>query len=56
MSDENALFLFVTAAGTCVRTPALLERLVGAGYDVYSVLTPNVANVTPVAKQQVAAE
>lgn len=39
------LFLFVTGAGTCVRTPDLLRELV-QHYDVYSVLTPNVAQVT----------
>ena len=46
MSEERALFLFVTGAGTCVQVPALLRALLTHGYTVYSVLTPNVAQVT----------
>ena len=46
MSDASALFLFVTGAGTCVQTPALIRALVAHGFTVYSVLTPNVAQVT----------
>lgn len=44
--DKNALFLFVTGAGSCVQTPDLLRALIAQGYTVYSVLTPNVAQVT----------
>ena len=46
MSDASALFLFVTGASTCVQTPALIRALVAHGFTVYSVLTPNVAQVT----------
>ncbi|MEZ4867283.1 MAG: flavoprotein [Caldilineaceae bacterium] len=46
MGDDSALFLFVTGAGVCVQTPDLLRALVATGYTVYSVLTPNVAQVT----------
>lgn len=45
-SDANALFLFVTGAGVCVQTPELLRALLAHGFTVYSVLTPNVAQVT----------
>ncbi len=45
-SDATTLFLFVTGAGTCVQAPALLRALIAHGYTVYSVLTPNVAQVT----------
>ncbi len=47
MGDEAAIFLFVTGAGTAVQTPALIRVLVAHRYTVYSVLTPNVAQVTP---------
>jgi phosphopantothenoylcysteine synthetase/decarboxylase len=47
MSDAAAIFLFVTGAGTAVQTPALIRALVAHRYTVYSVLTPNVAQVTP---------
>ena len=43
---ERALFLFVTGAGSCVQAPTLIRDLVGRGFTVYSVLTPNVAQVT----------
>lgn len=46
MTDEAAIFLFVTGAGTCVRTPELIKALVAQQFKVYSVLTPNVAQVT----------
>lgn len=46
MSDETAVFLFVTGAGTCVRTPELIQALVAQNFTVYSVLTPNVSQVT----------
>jgi phosphopantothenoylcysteine synthetase/decarboxylase len=46
MGDDAALFLFVTGAGSCLQTPALIRALVAQGYTVYSVLTPNVAQVT----------
>ena len=46
MSDKTAVFLFVTGAGTCVRTPELIQALVAQKFTVYSVLTPNVAQVT----------
>ena len=45
-SDDNALFLFVTGAGTCVRTPDLIHALLAKEFTLYSVLTPNVAQVT----------
>lgn len=46
MSDDDALFVFVTGAGSCVSVPTLLRALVAQGFTVYSVLTPNVAQVT----------
>lgn len=46
MADEKALFLFVSGAGSCVHVPALIRALVAQGFTVYSVLTPNVAQVT----------
>lgn len=46
MGDDAALFLFVTGAGSCVQTPTLIHALVTQGFTVYSVLTPNVAQVT----------
>lgn len=46
INDANALFLFVTGAGTCVQVPELLRALIAQGFTVYSVLTPNVAQVT----------
>ena len=45
-AETNALFLYVTGAGTCVRTPDLLRALIPHFSIVYSVLTPNVAQVT----------
>lgn len=47
MDDRGTVFLFVTGAGTCVQVPDLLHALLQAGRTVYSVLTPNVAQVTP---------
>lgn len=47
MDDANAIFLFVTGAGTCIQVPEILQGLLAHGYTVYSVLTPNVAQVTP---------
>lgn len=49
MADDNALFLFVTGAGSCVRVPELIRAFVGRRLHVYSVLTPSVAAVTPTA-------
>ena len=46
MGDDSAIFLFVTGAGTCVQAPALIRALVAQHFTVYSVLTPNVAQVT----------
>jgi len=46
MGDEAALFLFVTGAARCVQAPELIRALVAQGFTVYSVLTPNVAQVT----------
>lgn len=46
MDDERALFLFGTGAGTCIQLPALIRALLAEGYTLYSVLTPNVAQVT----------
>lgn len=43
---DLALFLFVTGAGSCIQTPALIQAFVAQGFTVYSVLTPNVAQVT----------
>ena len=45
-NDDNTLFLFVTGAGSCIQVPELLRALLGHGFTVYSVLTPNVAQVT----------
>lgn len=42
----QALFLFVTGAGSCIQTPALIGEFVARNFTVYSVLTPNVAQVT----------
>lgn len=47
MAHESTLFLFVTGAGTAVQVPALIRALLEAKRTVYSVLTPNVAQVTP---------
>lgn len=49
MADENALFLFVTGAGPCDRVPDMLREFVARDFKVYSVLTPNVSLVKPVA-------
>jgi phosphopantothenoylcysteine synthetase/decarboxylase len=46
MSDDAAIFLFVTGAGTCIQAPAIIQALVAHHFTVYSVLTPNVAQVT----------
>lgn len=46
MPDESSLFLFVSGAGTCTQVPKLIRRFVEHGMTVYSVLTPNVAQVT----------
>lgn len=47
MSDEATVFLFVTGAGTAVQAPEIIRALLDCGRNVYSVLTPNVAQVTP---------
>lgn len=41
-----ALFLFVTGAGSCVQAPLLIQEFVAREFMVYSVITPNVAQVT----------
>lgn len=46
MSEQNTVFLFVTGAGTCRKTPEIIQALVEKQIKVYSVLTPNVAQVT----------
>jgi len=46
MGDEQAIFLFVTGAGTCIQVPALIRALLAKGVPLYTVLTPNVAQVT----------
>jgi phosphopantothenoylcysteine synthetase/decarboxylase len=47
MSDEKALFLYVSGAGSNVRIPDLMRELVALDYTLYTVLTPNVSLVTP---------
>lgn len=42
----RTLFLFVTGAGSCVQAPALIHEFVAQNFLVYSVITPNVAQVT----------
>lgn len=49
MSEQNTVFLFVTGAGTCRKTPEIIQALVEKQIKVYSVLTPNVAQVTALA-------
>ncbi len=46
MDDEMTLFLFGTGAGTCIQLPELIRALLAKGFTLYSVLTPNVAQVT----------
>ena len=46
MSDSKAVFLFVSGAGSCIRTPELIQALISQELTVYSVLTPNVSQVT----------
>ena len=48
MVDADAIFLFATAAGSSTRLPTLIRELVALGRPLYTVLTPNVANVTPI--------
>ncbi|MDQ4074635.1 MAG: flavoprotein [Chloroflexota bacterium] len=49
MANNNALFLFGTGASSCVRIPDLLHEFIAHDFTVYSVLTPNVAQVAPAA-------
>jgi phosphopantothenoylcysteine synthetase/decarboxylase len=49
MADENALFLFVTGAGPCDLVPDMIRDFIDHEFEVYSVLTPNVSLVKPVA-------
>ena len=49
MSDKSAIFLFVSGAGTCIQAPEIIKALVAQQFKVYSVLTPNVAEVTATA-------
>lgn len=46
MTDESTIFLFVSASGRCILIPDLIRELIAKNYTVYSVLTPNVAQVT----------
>ena len=46
MNDDNTLFLFATGAGTCIHVPELIHAMLARGFTLYSVLTPNVAQVT----------
>ncbi len=47
MPQENAIFLYVTGAGTANQVPDLIRAFLARGITVYSVLTPNVALVLP---------
>ena len=44
---SNALFHFITGAGSCRRAPEIAHALIGEGMTLYSVLTPNVSMVLP---------
>ncbi len=46
MANQSEIFLFVTGAGSCVQVPELIRALLAEQFTVYSVLTPNVAQVT----------
>ncbi|MGK0170005.1 MAG: phosphopantothenoylcysteine decarboxylase/phosphopantothenate--cysteine ligase [Gammaproteobacteria bacterium] len=43
--EKHTVFLYVSGAGSCVRTPTLVETLLASGATVHCVLTPNVAMV-----------
>ena len=47
MTDDKALFLFATGAGSCDRIPNIIREFLAHEFTVYSVLTPNVSLVTP---------
>ncbi len=47
MTKGPSLFLFGSAAGSCVRIPELLRAFLEREYTVYSVLTPGVEKVAP---------
>lgn len=47
MTDDKALFLFATGAGSCDRIPDIIREFLAHEFTVYSVLTPNVSLVTP---------
>ncbi len=46
MAKQSDIFLFVSGAGSCVQVPELVRALVAENFGVYSILTPNVAQVT----------
>lgn len=48
-TTARTLFLFVTGAGSCVQAPLLIQEFVAREFMVYSVATPNVAQVTALA-------
>jgi len=49
MDDNNALFLFATGAGSIDLVPEMIREFVSREFTVFSVLTPNVSLVKPVA-------
>ena len=46
MPTDSSIFLFVSAAGTCMQVPELIRSMLAQNFTVYSVLTPNVELVT----------
>lgn len=46
MTNKSTIFLYVSASGQCIHVPELIRGLVAKNYTVYSILTPNVAQVT----------
>lgn len=46
MNEDKTICLFVTGAGTCVQAPKIIRGLLAQDFTVYSILTPNVAQVT----------
>lgn len=47
MTQENAIFLYVTGAGTADQVPGMIRQFIARGITVYSILTPNVSLVKP---------
>ena len=43
---RGSVFVYVSGAGSCVRVPGIIEALIAHDVDVFSVLTPNVSQVT----------